>query len=702
MSTPAMLSTPAIRTRQSPIVPFYDAPLPDELLGSWLFRIAALNGYSTRGPFLLRLGLRGQYHQCDFADATNRAIFLLNAAEQLGISKGAALSTLTTRPYRACFDSREIHPVEFQASRSAAVDAKKFPPSNYFARRNLQICPRCMIDDYRDHGISYIHRSHQLLGTRVCAIHGTALLEKCPSCGVAIRPANSFSTPRSTCSCGHDLLLVQGNVSNKGAWEKLAAFEHESLSLPAGALSAKNAERLLTELIGRRHKNSGRSSPLRALVATYGDEGLSFLRRPLSKSTDSTLILPKSIHIKEIEAPLLGALFVATGHTAREAVALLDSLHQSTISATRPTQTARSLLRKSTTNGKSNSLAKLTDALRLKKFKNRCDARQRYPILFWQLYLEDVDALNQLLPPLRGSGAISIPDVAEDRSIIVARKDGKYEASAWARRQAKARAFLRDREWLETVMLLPESLPTGKRYVDLRWKSPAPATIEEARTQLEATLTSSRLRTRTEIRARRAYVFWFLVLRDLIWFSRRVPPGFGDGDIFVPTIEADRAIILRKLDLSRESREAQIRAYYRDSEWLSRRREVVDLESIEASRAHITQRLIAAREAAMQSPGKPRRWLNRDAARAVGRSNSSLLRVIEKFPELGAICSETVPDYLRRVISWGLIDALASGKSIRLPSLCSSVWSDKSWRRLAYQIRDEVAEKMHAARLPAY
>ena len=44
---------------------------------------------------------------------------------------------------------------------------------------SLRFCPACKSSDLKEHGYSYAHRSHQIVGIKACHLHGISLLELC-------------------------------------------------------------------------------------------------------------------------------------------------------------------------------------------------------------------------------------------------------------------------------------------------------------------------------------------------------------------------------------------------------------------------------------------------------------------------------------------------------------------------------------------
>jgi hypothetical protein len=66
-----------------------------------------------------------------------------------------------------------------------------------------RICVDCLIEDEREHGFPYLHRSHQIPGTTACWRHGRPLIDRCPACGRPYSMAKELVlTAWNGCECG--------------------------------------------------------------------------------------------------------------------------------------------------------------------------------------------------------------------------------------------------------------------------------------------------------------------------------------------------------------------------------------------------------------------------------------------------------------------------------------------------------------------
>lgn len=656
--------------------------LPDELLGGWLATTAADNAITTRTALFEIARVEGPRHQYSIADFIGKTDFLLTAAEAFGCSRADAVERLSTRPYHLCFDRRDRRPAEAGGEASADDVA-------YFSRRMLRICPICVGTDLKEHGRPHFHRSHQLLGTHVCHLHGVNLLARCPQCGISVRINTELPLLPLRCTCGWDFRQAGEPRSPADPWWRLAVFEHESLALPPGRLSAEVVVPALKAALSEKLMNSGRYSPLRALAATFGDRGLMLLRRPLSDPQDVPATIPKSIHIPDIRAPLIGALFVAAGCTLAEALQLVD--REQPEPAKEPKRVAVTSWRSARPKDKEEARALLEAALENGSVRTRANVRDTMRFTFWFLLLFDGDWLLRRLPPLRGDGAINVPSVGDDRACLEEPWDGAY---SFRRVEARARAFYRDREWLATLMLVPRSSEWTKTTQTMpRWRAGVPANLAEAREQLARSINEYQLRTRTLIRAKRPHVFWLLTLEDPEWFRRTLPAGHGSGLVTIPSITEDRAQIEKDDGKGRAHAEARIRAFYRDRTWLA----AFTGERLKNARTAESQqmevRLKAAYAEFTSRPGRPERWTTRVAASSIGKSAGELLRFAESHPQCEAALNEELAHYLRRLIAWGIKDCEGRGDPFSLKALYHNGWSVKSKRHLAWSILGELRNK---------
>src|ERR1035441_1541168 len=94
----------------------------------------------------------------------------------------------TLFPYYVYFDTEEQYQSALSALKSDRGSAV-FLSLGLAAYRNdsyakfPRYCEQCVESDWRDPGVAYFHRAHQLPGVAVCHLHATVLIDGCKICG---------------------------------------------------------------------------------------------------------------------------------------------------------------------------------------------------------------------------------------------------------------------------------------------------------------------------------------------------------------------------------------------------------------------------------------------------------------------------------------------------------------------------------------
>lgn len=161
--------------------PLRPAPQPDELLTSWIARLAHVLGLRP-GNLIEIIWPEG----CDFTT--------LDWAAEPGLL--TFLAARTDQP----------------ADVVAALQLKLGAESSEFLHQNwngaaLQFCPACLSEP-----VPYFRRSWRLAFWCVCDVHRLALLDACSQCGSAVRLEDLFPADRGIClcrNCGQDLSRSQ-------------------------------------------------------------------------------------------------------------------------------------------------------------------------------------------------------------------------------------------------------------------------------------------------------------------------------------------------------------------------------------------------------------------------------------------------------------------------------------------------------------
>lgn len=201
-----------------PLLPFRLQPYPDELLCSWLARLAHHNGSGAWRPFLEAAihNRRVQNPMLSMVSYSDEIEKLLN---ELGTNYFSAMMELTTLPYWLAFEAPSnldnkriaINPtpqirIQVKTPITHGIHHAGSKRTDGLAD-SARLCPACLNDDCCRHGEPYWHRIHQLPNVFVCAIHGSILLSACPACNQMIVPLGPrlLDLPKLQCSCGYVL-----------------------------------------------------------------------------------------------------------------------------------------------------------------------------------------------------------------------------------------------------------------------------------------------------------------------------------------------------------------------------------------------------------------------------------------------------------------------------------------------------------------
>ncbi|MCI4679008.1 TniQ family protein [Rhodoblastus acidophilus] len=159
-------------------------PAHDELLSSWLHRLALAHGLSPR-HFGERLGV-GSNASSARLDLAAPAFLLNILHHQTGVGR-ESIAAMT-------IGSEKWRPLLLPMRRSRA--------DRTFATW-LQFCPTCLAEDENP----YFRRAWRRASVMTCRRHRRPLLDRCPSCGQSLAPFNQRAlVPQCQCAvCGFDL-----------------------------------------------------------------------------------------------------------------------------------------------------------------------------------------------------------------------------------------------------------------------------------------------------------------------------------------------------------------------------------------------------------------------------------------------------------------------------------------------------------------
>jgi hypothetical protein len=181
---PAVEVQPRLATMLTERWPVEVSPAQDELLSSWLHRLAFAHGLSPRHfGECLGFGAGAWSARLDLAAPE----FLLDHLQhQTGAGRERIIAmTIGAAPWRALL-------LPLRRSRNGRTGSTW-----------LQFCPLCLAEDETP----YFRRSWRRASVMTCRRHGRALLDRCPSCRKGLAPfAQRALSPQHRCAgCGFNL-----------------------------------------------------------------------------------------------------------------------------------------------------------------------------------------------------------------------------------------------------------------------------------------------------------------------------------------------------------------------------------------------------------------------------------------------------------------------------------------------------------------
>jgi TniQ len=177
-------------------------PLPDELLSSWLIRIAHGHGLKAQTFCHLVFGGKRQVWNRDI-DRLSPAWLIEELIVRTGTPEHIARNT-TLRAYEGWL---------YQHFRTGGILSWLLVLEMYHRKRTgfgMQFCPQCLQAD----AIPYFRKRWRVAFNLICPKHRVRLLDRCPRCNSGIefhrieqgKPKVFVAEPLSTChSCGYDL-----------------------------------------------------------------------------------------------------------------------------------------------------------------------------------------------------------------------------------------------------------------------------------------------------------------------------------------------------------------------------------------------------------------------------------------------------------------------------------------------------------------
>lgn len=178
--------------------PIHPQPLPDELLSSWMIRVARDNGFKVHSFYAAHFGRERQIWNRDIDH--HAPTWLLDGLEAHTGVQRVRLETMTLRAFES---------VAFERFNETGNTRFLMPLSIFHRTRRAygqQFCPLCLNEDKTP----YLRRRWRLALAVVCAQHGVLLQDRCGSCGSPLVPhradmhtTSTFPQRNTLRQCGH-------------------------------------------------------------------------------------------------------------------------------------------------------------------------------------------------------------------------------------------------------------------------------------------------------------------------------------------------------------------------------------------------------------------------------------------------------------------------------------------------------------------
>ena len=157
-----------------PLWPIHFKPLPDELLSSWLVRLAHSHGLKVQTFCNLIFGNRLQVWNRDI-DRLAPTWLIAELSERTGTNI-EQVKEATLQSYQGVIYHRHRISGKIAWIQSLKLHHRKFQGFG------LQFCPKCLAKDEEP----YFRKSWRLAFNMVCAAHNCMLHDRCPHCGYGV------------------------------------------------------------------------------------------------------------------------------------------------------------------------------------------------------------------------------------------------------------------------------------------------------------------------------------------------------------------------------------------------------------------------------------------------------------------------------------------------------------------------------------
>jgi hypothetical protein len=440
----------------NPKLPFLVSPYPNEILGSWLYRLRVHNHASL---LWLVSGLRklGNLERSEWRDIAKRNSELERFFGALGTSYEEVMMELSTYPYWLRFHSEHRFCWPGAATEFPALilrnRRKSLSRLSFLSPSLVRLCSQCLDEDFEQYGEPYLHRAHLLPFVSVCHKHRTPLVSRCDRCRQIFRMESTFIGAQLTCECGYDLRTAPLTPCNGKEWESLACYSADVLFDKDTFHDCSTFYRFLDARLAA-HAVERRPDLLTHLTLVYGEEAAKAILSLWRQGSDAYSYSPIGwIGRRELRAPQICALLASLDPSFADSQVQFGRFREtaevSSIRSCRSTRLPR--IPRSITEARS-FVVEAQQSVNSKSI-TRSFLYWRYKTLFWYLVLFDCEWFDANFPP-GGRGAPEIlPSIESDRTQILRaiKKTARPSVRIWKNlaQQAFFRALLRDNQWLE-------------------------------------------------------------------------------------------------------------------------------------------------------------------------------------------------------------------------------------------------------------
>ncbi|MGF6299532.1 TniQ family protein [Paraburkholderia podalyriae] len=563
-------------------LPFRPPPLPDQILGSWLERLALLNGDWAWQSLRKSAGYTSA-HSGYFADIPDYSPELDALLTALGTTFEESLRRLTTLPYWLSFDGSSPADGILPGTTALPLICGSYGKPVRALRRllgqsnrvvnALRYCPACLSADLSSFGEAYWHRFHQLPLVSYCPEHLIALRSTCPRCGRAFFRDEHGRLPalRLGCPCKFTLSEDRTPFAPTPLQVRVTAVSLDALGNQYTTWDRHQMRAFLQSALAGKN-------PTRCLIDA-SDDGAQVDSNTLIK--DALRFMPRNASVDGMRAPACCALLAALGIEFKAAARAATGNAPEAATALSRLKVATSVQRARET---------------LSELMSRSPERDpsKFGIHYWTVRVWDARWLEQHFPRRRRR---RLPSVTDDRTAIrhyLARLSAttplNYALMLVRHSSAGLRARVRDLAWLERLSDDTRrgiSVDKNKHRTD-RLNPPGSTDVADdehldwARVPSLAQAKATLLVRKFEVPARAPSIgsgisYWVVRLKDPDWLKRH----FGqDRSLAAPSLRDDRVQIRLRLSGDSGTRRTHApwvlawqcsagqRARIRDHEWL--------------------------------------------------------------------------------------------------------------------------------------